>query len=1048
MGFCILLLILSARNPGQRFAPVGVHGQTVFVSNGTDSMFQLEHRLLVAGTDTVRLNGMVLDSGYLVDRRSGTVTLAAVPPAACTVLVTYRYVPFSALPAHRLHNPEQAEPVDSTHQDIPDTESRATGNQQAEQGEVALTGMKSLGVTVGGPAGSGINQSTRLSVTGTLEGISIEAEISDQSSGIPAEGTTKEIDELDRIAVRLKGKGWQGGFGDVDLGLGAPGLGRIERRAVGATVTFESGPANVELGYARPRGRFGHVALAGRDGVQGPYVLSLDGRSAQVVAASERVYLDGTRMTRGWDEDYTIDYSTGEVVFTSRRLISAFSRIEAFFQYVAEAYERSDLVASATATAGLVEFRAGAFREGDDPSRMRENELTEKERAYLAGIGADTSRAWLDGAVFVGMGNGAYVKDSAGFYRYVGEKSGDQQVAFTLVGDSLGDYVYDDTLFAFRYVGWCAGDYVAKRRVILPGREELVVAGVRASGSGFRAGVNGLFRRRMLNLFSPGGAAGQNGAVVAEAGWQGKGVGVTYSGRLQEEGFALSGQDSVLDFGYRWAGASKDSVRSVNEVLIETRPSEDLSVLAEAGILDRLNAAAVRRLRANARFGWAWAEAAKIGPESRYEWAIGPRVWKLAPTLGLSLQARPDRELRKAGVGVNVRPLDGLSAGLKYQYDDAADTTSGERTRKETGGLAQVDADWRLRDAAALGGRIVRQSRQYLVEPGRNWTQWLGNVTGSANPLAGTRVSADFSQSYRQVQLRDEAFRYVGPGNGAFARDPVTGRYYPDPNGDYERVLVAKGRFVSCREQSLVSALETSSWRPVSLSGSFSLRSMADTLPLQELGSHSMRVVLRQLEPVLTATVGGAGNRSLDLTLAATGKQTNGQEYYLELESSLLPQVDARLKAANVRNIRWLSGGALDYIEQGWKFELEPVLRSGFDLEIEARFDWLEMEAPASYPELGRFRFRSEGLVLSRSFSVGQKARVRGTAGIVHNTASVSELPYEVSLTRPIGLVPSAGLEASQMLSSILTTSLQYHFENRPDRSADHRLSAEVRAYF
>jgi len=204
------------------------------------------------------------------------------------------------------------------------------------QGDLILSGSKSLGVSVGGPEGSGINQSTRLTLAGTLEGVNIDAELSDQSSPIPPEGTTRDIEELDRIVIEVSGERWQGSFGDVEFRVPAEGFGTLRRRAIGGQAAAGFGPAEVSAGYARPKGAFARLTFEGADGIQGTYVLAADRHSAQIVPGSEEVYLDGIPMTRGWDQDYTIDYSTGELVFTNRRIITRLSRIEASFQYVTE----------------------------------------------------------------------------------------------------------------------------------------------------------------------------------------------------------------------------------------------------------------------------------------------------------------------------------------------------------------------------------------------------------------------------------------------------------------------------------------------------------------------------------------------------------------------------------------------------------------------------------------------------------------------------------------------------------------------------------------
>ena len=71
------------------------------------------------------------------------------------------------------------------------------------------------------------------------------------------------------------------------------------------------------------------------DGVQGPYRLAgkNNERFIIVIPGSEQVFVDGIQMTRGETNDYVIDYATGEITFTSNRLIREDNRVSIEFQY-------------------------------------------------------------------------------------------------------------------------------------------------------------------------------------------------------------------------------------------------------------------------------------------------------------------------------------------------------------------------------------------------------------------------------------------------------------------------------------------------------------------------------------------------------------------------------------------------------------------------------------------------------------------------------------------------------------------------------------------
>ncbi|MEO0082558.1 MAG: hypothetical protein ABIL25_09795 [candidate division WOR-3 bacterium] len=1033
-------------------APLGRPGHTVIVADGLRFAFPLEHRLIVTGSDTVLVDGEILPaSEYDLSPGSGFVVFHKRPQAWAVILVSYRYVPFlSPHQEFRLHQPVPAA-EGPAFQTLP-VESESTG--QTVSGDVLVSGEKSIGVSVGGVDGSGISQSTRLSVSGTIEGIGIAAELSDQSSGIPAEGTTREVEQLDRIAIKVKGQNWQGGFGDVDLGLGALGFGRLERKAVGGLVDLQAMRGTSSLAYARPRGQFGHVVLSGRAGVQGPYLLALDQRQAQVVPASERVYLNGQRMTRGWDADYTIDYSTGELFFTCRRVIESDSRIEAFFDYVNEAYERDAVLAASSARAGPVEFLAGVFREGDNPNRPYDEDLTEEERKYLAGIAADTSRAWLDGSRFVGPGNGSYVKEPAGFFRYVGRSQGDYEVTFTLVGDSLGSYTYDDSLLAYRYVGEGQGNYVAQRKVTLPSRDELATFGVSAQSSGVSASVSGAVCRKMLNLFAQTGAPRLDGAVAPSAAWQAERFSVSYDGRFRSQGFRLPGQDTVIDFAYRWGQERQREVASTNELRLEVRPASNLVFAAEAGVLDQIRSGLVTRWLSSARLWSLSLTAARAGAEQRYELGANPLVWRLQPRFGLGLFSRPEQQRRQAGIGLSVSPVENLSLGADYRYDDVSRPDSAAWLSPrfasriwETGGLAQVEARWNRRDALTVDARVVRQSRRYPPASGEDWTRWLADLSLTASPFAGVRAWASLAQSYRLVQMRDEVFRYVGAGNGHYSRDTVSGRYFPDPHGDYERVLVALGRFTACRERNFSVSSQLSTWQPVEFSGSAGIVSVTDTIPVQVVENHSVRMTLRLWEPVFGAALGTSGSRSWDRTLTATGTDNQRDERYLELHSTYIRPIDVRTRAENYEELRRFASGLVDLAEQGWRLRAEPVVaRLGLELTVAVGWAWIGTSG--AFPEADRLRLIEREAGLARSFNISERGRIRASANIVQRSATVVELPYEVGLSRPLGLTPGAGLEFSQMISDLLLATARYEFTDRPDRSAEHRASAELRAYF
>ena len=99
---------------------------------------------------------------------------------------------------------------------------------------------------------------------------------------------------------------------------------------------------------------------------------------------SERVFLDGQRLTRGVTGGYTIDYGTGELTFTTAHLITAERRITVDFEYTTGGFTRT-LVAS-SAEVDLWPSPSGA-RASVGARYLREGDAS----SFVADLGLDAS---------------------------------------------------------------------------------------------------------------------------------------------------------------------------------------------------------------------------------------------------------------------------------------------------------------------------------------------------------------------------------------------------------------------------------------------------------------------------------------------------------------------------------------------------------------------------------------------------------------------------------------------------------------------------------
>jgi len=200
------------------------------------------------------------------------------------------------------------------------------------------------GIRIGNQSGVDLESGLRLKVDGRIgRDIEVAAFLTDQVSPLQPEGNTQNLEEIDRIYVEVSSPDFKVTMGNFYLEYGGMPLLNYSRRIEGAQGSWYTGPVQADAAVALSRGRFNSVTLTGQDGVQGPYQLPDETGNAGilVIAGSEQIWLDGIPLTRGLQQDYIIDYSTGEITFSNRHVITSDSRITVDYEFAAEQYRRN-----------------------------------------------------------------------------------------------------------------------------------------------------------------------------------------------------------------------------------------------------------------------------------------------------------------------------------------------------------------------------------------------------------------------------------------------------------------------------------------------------------------------------------------------------------------------------------------------------------------------------------------------------------------------------------------------------------------------------------
>ncbi|MCB2407558.1 hypothetical protein [Hymenobacter lucidus] len=330
---------------------------------------------------------------------------SSAPAGPDSVLVCYRVLPLQ-LAAPRFRRPRGLMDSVSFGRKPFGYDDFAVKEQILNTPGINKTGNLSRGVSFGNTQNVFVNSSLNLQLDGKLtDDITLTAAISDQSVPFQPEGNTQQLQEFDRLYITLTHPRWNLTAGDVVLRNKPDYFLRFYKNVQGAAI---EGNVSVKPGYRSTttvaagvaKGKFASIDIAPIENVQGPY--RLRGPNGEqfiiVLANSERVYLDGRLMTRGFDFDYVIDYNQAEVTFSPQHLITRNSRIKIDFEYSDFNYARSLYHLSHYQEIGKLSVHANYYREADNPDNSPNLTLDDSTRAQLQRVNENVSQVSVPGA--------------------------------------------------------------------------------------------------------------------------------------------------------------------------------------------------------------------------------------------------------------------------------------------------------------------------------------------------------------------------------------------------------------------------------------------------------------------------------------------------------------------------------------------------------------------------------------------------------------------------------------------------------------------------
>ncbi len=420
-----------------------------------------------------------------------------------SVKITYQTLPFSVTQKMYLRKIISRDSIKGryTTEDLAQTISIIDKKEEFfNLGNMNKSGSLVRGISIGNTQNVFVNSALNLQLEGKLTNdITLNAVINDQNIPYQPDGNTLQVQQFDRVFIKLSHKKGNITAGDVVFQQKPNYFLKFYKNGQGAFLDTDyqigENSAKTTAGFAAAKGKFASITLTALEGVQGPYRLqSPNGEKLLIVLAnSEKVFIDGKLMTRGYNNDYVIDYNQAEITFTPSILITQFSRIRVDFEYAERNYARGLQTIWHQQSIKKMDFFVGFYREADNP-RTPLISLSDADKLTLSESG--DGNGFINGIDSVGfrLNEVLYEKKDTiilmNTYQILKYSTDPNKaifrVIFTEVGANKGDYVRINATSNGQIFEWREpinnvkqGNFMPVRQVPTPLLKQMLVAGVK-----------------------------------------------------------------------------------------------------------------------------------------------------------------------------------------------------------------------------------------------------------------------------------------------------------------------------------------------------------------------------------------------------------------------------------------------------------------------------------------------------------------------------------------------------------------------------------------
>ena len=345
------------------------------------------------------------------------------------------------------------------------------------------SGSITRGITVGNNQNSVLTSNLDLQITGKLsDKVSLRASLQDNNIPLQDGGYSQKLDQFDNVFMELFSEKWHIRAGDVFLENHKSHFLNFNKKAQGIATSFDFGDenhkTNIFASAALVKGQYAKSDFVGQEGNQGPY--KLIGQSGElyvlVISGSERVYVNGILLKRGENNDYTIDYNAGEILFTPLYTITSEMRIAVEYQYSNQNYTRLVTYVGGTHETKKWSFGSYLYSENDLKNQSLQQSLSAEQAQILANAGDNTDMmvapsAYLDSFSDNKILYKKTVQNSVEIFEYSNDPEDIlYNVRFTSVALNKGNYILKNSAAISRIY-----EYTAPQNGIPQGNYEPVI---------------------------------------------------------------------------------------------------------------------------------------------------------------------------------------------------------------------------------------------------------------------------------------------------------------------------------------------------------------------------------------------------------------------------------------------------------------------------------------------------------------------------------------------------------------------------------------------